>query len=571
MVPSTYEDGTLYNVLPSGNKAPDETGNHNGYDQTRADFTFSRGSNLAATRVNSDGLIEKGRENLLLQSNQFDTTWSSSNITLTSGQTGYDGSSNAWKAQFNGPFKNIGQTISASGVNTFSAYAKAGDTEWVRLSTDGTSTRVFFNIPSDGSGSIGLEVGVVESKIEYISNGWYRCSIIVNGSITAAKIIGAIADNSTSTNGEYCYIQNAQLEKGLVATDYIETGSTTAQAGILEDMPRINYDANGENGALLLESSRTNQIQHSEYIGSYWSTSNSTVSNNEAISPEGVQNAFELTDNSTNGYHWIYRSGVDSGNNHRISFFAKANTLTEVWANGGSGTKNASFDLSAGTILSTNGSPDATIEDYGDGWYRCSFTSDYSGVLIATSKNGDNTYVGTGESLYLYGIQSESSASYTSSYIPTHGAAVTRGADDAVSVISDTITDADTFTYYFEYIAPEFQSGGGELLIENASGHSQMRIYANINSSTPKIRFRTDNPSQNIDRDITIGEKVKGCFKVSNGTAKAFLNGSLEHTFNAATIDFKRLHLRPVSKIETGQMILFNEALSDSECESLTA
>ena len=30
-----------------------------------ADFTFSRGSNLTATRVDSNGLIEKGRENLL--------------------------------------------------------------------------------------------------------------------------------------------------------------------------------------------------------------------------------------------------------------------------------------------------------------------------------------------------------------------------------------------------------------------------------------------------------------------------------------------------------------------------
>ena len=35
------------------------------------DFTFSRGSNLAATRVDVNGLIEKGRENLCsLQSNQ---------------------------------------------------------------------------------------------------------------------------------------------------------------------------------------------------------------------------------------------------------------------------------------------------------------------------------------------------------------------------------------------------------------------------------------------------------------------------------------------------------------------
>ena len=42
-------------------------------DELPADFTFSRGSNLAATRVNKSGLIEKGRENLLLYSNQFDS------------------------------------------------------------------------------------------------------------------------------------------------------------------------------------------------------------------------------------------------------------------------------------------------------------------------------------------------------------------------------------------------------------------------------------------------------------------------------------------------------------------
>ena len=65
-----------YTTYYRGNKAPDETGSHNGYDQTRADFTFDRGSNLAATRVNADGLIEKGRENLLLQSNNFsDSDW----------------------------------------------------------------------------------------------------------------------------------------------------------------------------------------------------------------------------------------------------------------------------------------------------------------------------------------------------------------------------------------------------------------------------------------------------------------------------------------------------------------
>ena len=127
MVPSVYEDGTLYNVLPSGNKAPDETGNHNGYDQTRADFTFDRGSNLAATRVNADGLIEKGRENLLLQSNQFDTTWTNTNSSDTGGQPDKDGGNDAWLISTTGANGRMVQSISQSGVQTFSFFAKTGD------------------------------------------------------------------------------------------------------------------------------------------------------------------------------------------------------------------------------------------------------------------------------------------------------------------------------------------------------------------------------------------------------------------------------------------------------------
>ena len=60
-----------------------------GVESIPADFTFTRGSNLSATRVGPDGLIEKGRENLLLQSNNFDTTWANSSSTETSGPVSY--------------------------------------------------------------------------------------------------------------------------------------------------------------------------------------------------------------------------------------------------------------------------------------------------------------------------------------------------------------------------------------------------------------------------------------------------------------------------------------------------
>ena len=50
------------------------------------EFTFSRGSNLAATRIGKTGLIEKGRENLLLQSNSFDTWSFTSGSSVTANQ-----------------------------------------------------------------------------------------------------------------------------------------------------------------------------------------------------------------------------------------------------------------------------------------------------------------------------------------------------------------------------------------------------------------------------------------------------------------------------------------------------
>jgi len=56
MIPSAYKDGKLYSIRPTDGDG---------------DFTFSRGSNLAATRVDVNGLIEKGRENLLTYSNDF--------------------------------------------------------------------------------------------------------------------------------------------------------------------------------------------------------------------------------------------------------------------------------------------------------------------------------------------------------------------------------------------------------------------------------------------------------------------------------------------------------------------
>jgi len=63
---SFFDDASLV-FLPSGQAGKDGKAYSMKPTNGDGDFTFSRGSNLTATRVDSNGLIEKGRENLLLK------------------------------------------------------------------------------------------------------------------------------------------------------------------------------------------------------------------------------------------------------------------------------------------------------------------------------------------------------------------------------------------------------------------------------------------------------------------------------------------------------------------------
>ena len=55
--------------------------------------------------MNASGLIEKYRENLLVNSNAFSSSgWTTSNASLTSGQSDKDGGTDAWKLTASGTF-----------------------------------------------------------------------------------------------------------------------------------------------------------------------------------------------------------------------------------------------------------------------------------------------------------------------------------------------------------------------------------------------------------------------------------------------------------------------------------
>ena len=563
-VPSLYKDGTLVSTIPE-----DRSG----------DFTVARGSNLAATRVGEDGYIKKGYENLLFQSNNFDTTWLTSGI-LVPNQIGYDGSSDAWLFESPSTFMNIGQSVSQSGVQVFSAYAKAGTTDWVQLRLLGSSTiyATFDLNPSTTGSRIGAKTLEIDAFIEDVGNGWFRCSLVANNATSTARIYIARNNSTTINVGDNIYIQDAQLEIGLAATDYIETGATTGKAGLLEDEPRFDYSGGATCPSLLLEPSRTNLVQ-SEYFGVY-TNSNSTDEANATTSPEGLANATSFLEAATTGQHKLVTSlSLDGSSTYTLSIFAKHNGR-DLYIDTGNSNEwggRAWFDLTAGTANAVLGTAD--IEDFGNGWYRCIVTgaSTLAGgnqIELLTSDGVNNSTTGDiTKGVYIYGAQLEQ-GSYPTSYIPNHsGGSVTRGADDATLLNIDTnIVDiTGDFTFFVD--------NTGSLMKGTELYYYFIELY--WNSSTSVRYYSTSNGSwyYKPDNDYTgytnaVGKQV---IKYDNGVFYHFLNGNKStDTRTMATSDsLSQINLRTNTQGKAGyldikQALLFDTALSDADCITLT-
>jgi hypothetical protein len=556
MIPSGTKTSKVYSVKPI-----DGTG----------DLTFTR-SNDTATRVASNGLIEKVRTNVLLQSNSFDTTWVNTNTTETGGQAGYDGTNNAWLLEKSASEGRIYQDISLSGINTFSVYVKAGTKTWCALYVVGPNAGKYFNL---STGSIGSNVvgAPLDAKIESVGNGWYRVSVAVSGSITQVRIYPADADLDISGTSGNILIQAAQLEAGDIATEPILTTSAAVSVGPVANVPRLDY-LGSSCPRLLLEPQRTNSLTYSEQLNNaaWTSLDNVSVSANVSttLDPSGYYGADKLVENTANTQHRIYR--VFTGTGSTFSFFAKA--AERSWVSVLSNDGNFSFfNIANGTLGTIAATSTATITPYGNGWYRCTLYNTHGnfGALIQlTTANNVTSYLGDGTSgAFIWGCQFESSVTYATSYIPTLAAAVTRGTEQYDKVITSLVPDATTFTWEVDFIVPEVAGGGGEIFGRNAAGTIQLRIYANNGGV---IRFRVESGAQNYDTAVSVGDTAKCIFRCSSGVVSAFYNGVKIHTFTGVSMDFGKIQFGPpVTSPKIIRSLVFPTALTDAQCIELTA
>ena len=571
MVPSTYEPGTLFNVLPSGNRAPDSTDQNSGYDQTRADFDFDRGSNAAASRINSSGLIEKYRENLLVQSNQFDTTWliggGGTGLTLTGGQADKDGGNTAWLIDEVTNDQAIYQVVSTSGVQTFSIYAKAGTNDWMRLGLGGgTFSHAYFDLVN---GALGNTLNIIDSSIEDAGNGWWRCSVTANKSINAVYVYPSEANDSAGANGSI-FIQSAQLESGLVATDYLESTSVTGKAGVLVDLPRINFDANGENGSLLLEPQRANLIQYSEYFGdSSWIKSSSVVvTSNASTSPEGVENASLVSFPSSTNRSLVYVvSGISSNTDYTFSLYIKK-------VSGSPSDTDLKMTIYGDVVSSVTNNIGSNISGE---WQRFDVTATTNGSASSLNLQLRSEVL---QSMYIFGAQFEA-GSYPSSYIPTMGTAETRAADScSVTGVSDVIgqTEGTLFAQVSEF--PK-ENNGRVFAISDGTADTYITIIKNGANTNFAVYVDVSGVAQvSYTGSGTLANNSKIAVGYKNNDYAIYVNGTQVHTDASASVPAcDEVHVGQrengsVTFIAGGslkQTALFNERLTNAELAALTA
>jgi hypothetical protein len=218
-----------------------------GYAETASGTLVNFGSNVLR-RTDKGVLVEGARTNLLLRSQEFETTWTRAGLldfgagSTVNAAVAPDGTMTAELVTENTDNSSHTTAQFSGGVADNTAYTLS---VFVKPAA---GTRVFWlesrtKTPTFPQGYFDLQAGTVLAQnlctatITPLANGWYRCAISVSSSATGTFSVGAIFGMSTgSTPASRTYtgdgtsgifLWGAQLEAGAFPSSYIPTVAST--------------------------------------------------------------------------------------------------------------------------------------------------------------------------------------------------------------------------------------------------------------------------------------------------------------------------------------------------------
>ena len=435
---------------------------------------------------------------------------------------GPDGTSN----QYQGLSLRNGRDSSANVSTSFIDFRNNLNTVDAHLfvdhQTDGGSTMIFGTTPAGGRTS--------DRRAE-------RLRITDAGSVK----IGSSNVVEINPSNEYPTIRPT-LDLNFAATKVLDDRITFTRDGVgtyydelgviryaSNNVPRFDHDpTTGESLGLLIEESRTNLVSYSEYTGTTVQTSGTvnnwgllfTSSGSASLTPgidapDGSNNAVRFTNNNT-GFS-ILRLNIDAFTPNGSDTY-----IISFWARAVSGTGGMSCDLA-------DGQPNGTWTDQlvTNKWVRVvksGVPSNASKTFIDIISNINNNRV-----VDFWGVQLEAGA-FITSYIPTSGSTVTRGADNA-KITGTNFTDFHNTTegtLYGEYKSTSV-TAPYIVMLSDGTDNNRTIMVANYDSYQAVVKYNNGTNQAVIDGGTPIAN-------ANNKTALAFKKDDFALSLNGGTV-----------------------------------
>jgi len=460
-------------------------------------ITFSRGSN--ATYFDSAGVLKYAPNNLLLQSEDFSTTWTNANSveqtdvavapdgTLTADLLQADSTITSSAREFR---QNVNGNVSA--VHTVSVFAKVKDGDFLGVSFRNQAAAANFcsaefNL-STGAISVAANNGGnatgATASITPINNGWYRCSVSGIADTSGTQFTILLTGRTTSNNNsvaadtELIYVWGAQLNIGDLQSYY--PTQATAYYG-----PRFDYNPSTLAAqGLLIEEQRTNITLYSTLAGAVaglpgtaptgWSAT--AVGTPTLALPTSIYGSSDqaIACSGTSGDRLYYQQTVNvvDGTTYTFSAYCEAS----------SGSPGSVLSVINGTSTVTVISTTASNPAGGAGVrVQVVFSVVGTGTVNLRFGLGTTAPISVNSSFTLSRPQCEAGA-FPTSYIPTTTTALTRAADVAsVNTLSPWYNQAQgTFFCEFNTAATTF---GANLWETQQTSTSAERIEIGVSSA----------------------------------------------------------------------------------------